>query len=146
MQVNFKARGLLFSRVVIATARHTHITDKARSEEFVEHRQNGDADDHDGAELDGELLFHFMDVAFQFGFGGVKLMFQGEFQFLQRLFVGGLVLLKLMFQFGPEFLKCMFEGEFEVFFSNQMFIKVGLPIGEASAWSSDMPARVSRLT
>ena len=87
-----------------------------------------------------------MDVALQFGFGGFKLMFQGEFQFLQRLFVGGLVLLKLVFQFGPEFLKRMFEGEFEVFFSNQMFIKVGLPIGEASAWSSDMPARVSRLT
>ena len=28
------------------------------------------------------------------------LMFEGEFQFFQRLFVGGLMLVKLVFQFG----------------------------------------------
>ena len=78
-------------------SKHGHIADKALSEEFVEHRQNGDADDHDGAEFDGQFLLHFLDIAFQFAFVGFKLMFEGEFQFLQRLFVGGFVLVKLVF-------------------------------------------------
>ena len=30
----------------------------------------------------------------------------------------------------PEFLKFMFEGEFEVFFSDQTFMKVGLSFGK----------------
>lgn len=30
----------------------------------------------------------------------------------------------------PEFLKFMFEGELEVFFGDQTFIQIGLPIGE----------------
>ena len=35
-----------------------------------------------------------------------------------------------MLQFGPEFLKLMFEGEFEVFFSDQALVEVGLPFGK----------------
>ena len=34
-------------------------------------------------------------------------MFQGGFQFLQRLLVGGLVLVKLVFQFGLDRLNVM---------------------------------------
>ena len=43
-----------------------------RSEEFVEQGHNGDADDQQRAELDGEFLFHFLDVAFQFSSGNLK--------------------------------------------------------------------------
>ena len=68
-----------------------------RLEKFNERRQNGDANAEQYAQLDGQLLFHFLDVAFQFVFGYLKLMFQGEFQFFQRLPVGGLVLVKLVF-------------------------------------------------
>ena len=43
-----------------------------RLEEFVEHGHNGDADDQQRAEFDGQFLFHLLDAAFQFGFGGLK--------------------------------------------------------------------------
>ena len=68
-----------------------------RLQEFNKRRQNSGADAEQYAQLDGQLLFHFLDVAFQFVFGYLKFMFQGEFQFLQRLSVGGLVLVKLVF-------------------------------------------------
>ena len=43
-----------------------------RLEEFIEHGQNGDADDQQHAEFDVQFLFHLLDVAFQFSFGGLK--------------------------------------------------------------------------
>ena len=54
----------------------SRLCQSGRSEELVEHRQNCNTDDHDYAEFDGELLFHLLDVAFQFGFGYLKLMLQ----------------------------------------------------------------------
>ena len=52
------------------------------------------------------------------------------FQFGLDLLKVGLDLLNVMFQFGPEFLKFVAEGELEVFFGDQPFIEVGMPIGE----------------
>lgn len=55
---------------------------RLRSNEFDNERQNNGADDQERAKLDDQLLFHFLNVSFQFGFG----------------------CLKAMLQFGPEFL------------------------------------------
>ena len=55
-------------------------------EEFDERRQKRDADTQQHAELDDQFLLQFLHV-----------VSQGKFQFLQRLSVGGLVLLKLVF-------------------------------------------------
>ena len=93
-----------------------------RLEEFVEHGQNGDADDQQRAEFDGQFLFHLLDVAFQFSFGDLK--------FGPDCLKVGLDFVNVMFQFGPKFLKFVVKGELEVFFDDQAFIKVGLPIGE----------------
>ena len=90
-------------------------------------------------------MFHFLDVALQFDFNGLKLgpdLLNAVLQFSLDLLKVGLDLLNIMFQFGPEFLKFVFEGEFEVFFGNQAFIKVGLP----SLWRGLRPGpRACRL-
>ena len=43
-----------------------------RLEEFVKHSQNSDADNQERAAFDGQLVFHFLNVALQFRFGGLK--------------------------------------------------------------------------
>ena len=72
-----------------------------RLEEFVEQSHNGDADDQERAEFDGQFLFHFLDVAFQFSFGHLKFGPDG--------LKVGLNFVNVMLQLGPEFLKFVVE-------------------------------------
>ena len=67
-------------------------------EEFDERRQERDASGYERAELDGQLVFHFLHV-----------VRQGKFQFLKRLPVGGLLLAEPLLQFGPDRLNVVFQ-------------------------------------
>ena len=44
-----------------------------RSGELDDKRQNSNADAQERAKLDGQLLFHFLNIKFQFSFGSLKL-------------------------------------------------------------------------
>ena len=51
------------------------------------------------AELDGQFLFHLLGVAFQFGFGDLKFVFEGEF----KGFFGNQTFIKVGLLFGEDF-------------------------------------------
>ena len=70
-----------------------------RSEELVEYGHKGDADDQQRTELDGQFLFHLLDVAFQFGFGDLKFVFEGEF----KGFFSNQTFIKVGLLFGEDF-------------------------------------------
>ena len=88
--------------------------------------------------LDG-LMFIFQ-VEFQFperlpvgGLVLLELVFQSEFQFLKGLSVGSFMFLKLMLQGGLNLLKVVFQGEFqrlEVWLGGEVFITAGVPPGD----------------